>query len=65
MDEQNDITQLLIEWKNGDKNALDDLMPLVYDELRRIARGHLNRESNTRTNFFTSKTSHNANIFIA
>ena len=49
MNEKEDITQLLIDWKNGDKNALDQLMPLVYDELRRIARRHLRRESNERT----------------
>ncbi len=32
-----DITQLLLAWRAGDKAALDDLMPLVYDELRRRA----------------------------
>lgn len=36
-----DITQLLIFWGNGDRNALDKLAPLVYDELRRIARSKL------------------------
>lgn len=33
----NDITQLLLAWGDGDKMALERLMPLVYDELRRIA----------------------------
>jgi RNA polymerase sigma factor (TIGR02999 family) len=36
-----DITQLLIAWSNGDRDALNRLTPLVYDELRRIARSRL------------------------
>lgn len=39
-----EITRLLVSWSNGDKTALDRLMPLVYDELRRLARSHLRRE---------------------
>ena len=31
------VTLLLHQWKNGDEGALDQLMPLVYDELRRLA----------------------------
>jgi len=38
------ITQLLVEWSQGDQAALDELMPLVYDELRRLARSYLRRE---------------------
>jgi RNA polymerase sigma factor (TIGR02999 family) len=38
------ITQLLVEWSEGDHAALDQLMPLVYDELRRLARSYLRRE---------------------
>ena len=38
------ITQLLVEWSTGDQAALDQLMPLVYDELRRLARSYLRRE---------------------
>jgi RNA polymerase sigma factor (TIGR02999 family) len=38
------ITQLLVEWSGGDQAALDQLMPLVYDELRRLARSYLRRE---------------------
>jgi RNA polymerase sigma factor (TIGR02999 family) len=38
------VTELLIEWSNGDKGALDRLVPLVYDELRSVARHHLSRE---------------------
>jgi RNA polymerase sigma-70 factor (ECF subfamily) len=40
----NEVTQLLLDWGNGDESALDRLMPLVYAELRRLARRHLNRE---------------------
>jgi RNA polymerase sigma-70 factor (ECF subfamily) len=38
------VTQLLIDWSNGDKAAVDKLMPLVYDELRRLARYYMRRE---------------------
>ena len=40
-----EITQLLLAWGDGDQTALDKLVPLVYDELRRIARRYMNRES--------------------
>jgi RNA polymerase sigma factor (TIGR02999 family) len=39
-----DVTGLLLSWRQGDAAALDRLVPLVYDELRRVARGHLQRE---------------------
>src|SRR3989442_4631142 len=39
-----EVTQLLIEWSNGDKAALDKLMPLIYDELRRLAHRYMSRE---------------------
>jgi RNA polymerase sigma factor (TIGR02999 family) len=41
----NDVTGLLLSWRQGDAEALDRLVPLVYDELRRVARGHLRREA--------------------
>jgi len=41
---QQEVTQLLVNWSNGNKAALDQLMPLVYQELRRIASGYLRRE---------------------
>jgi len=40
----NRITRLLGEWRQGDERALEDLVPLVYGELRRLARHYLNRE---------------------
>jgi len=39
-----EVTGLLLSWRQGDAAALDRLIPLVYDELRRVARGHLRRE---------------------
>jgi RNA polymerase sigma-70 factor (ECF subfamily) len=39
------ITELLKAWSAGDKDALDELMPLVYDDLRRVARGRMALES--------------------
>ena len=39
-----DVTGLLLSWRQGDAQALDRLIPLVYDELRRVARRHLRRE---------------------
>ena len=38
------ITQLLRSWRNGDANAAENLVPLVYDRLRRIAGSHLRHE---------------------
>lgn len=38
---KSDITHLLIAWSNGDPEALERLAPLIYDELRRIARSKL------------------------
>ncbi len=35
---------MLLEWKQGDSNAAERLMPLVYEELRRLARRYLQRE---------------------
>lgn len=39
-----EVTQLLAAWSNGDRAALDRLMPLVYRELRRLAHHHMGRE---------------------
>lgn len=38
------ITQMLLDWSRGDQQALDKLMPLVYDELRRLASHYLRHE---------------------
>ncbi|MCX6627356.1 MAG: sigma-70 family RNA polymerase sigma factor [Candidatus Solibacter sp.] len=39
-----EITQLLHQWKDGNRDAFDQLMPLVYSELRNIATGLMRRE---------------------
>src|SRR6185369_10216822 len=41
---QEAVTRLLIEWKSGNKEALDLLTPIVYDELRRLADHYLRNE---------------------
>ena len=38
------ITELLAEWREGNQSALDELYPLVYDELHRRARRYMSRE---------------------
>jgi len=40
----NEITQLLLRWSRGDQAALNQLMPIVYDELYKLAQGYLRRE---------------------
>jgi RNA polymerase sigma factor (TIGR02999 family) len=40
-----DVTELLLSWRQGDAAALDRLVPLVYDELRRVARRRLQGEA--------------------
>jgi RNA polymerase sigma factor (TIGR02999 family) len=43
------VTELLVRWRDGDREALDSLLPLVYDELRRIARHYLQGERSGHT----------------
>ena len=43
------ITQLLERWNQGDEKALNQLIPLVYDELHRIAESYLRRERREHT----------------
>jgi RNA polymerase sigma factor (TIGR02999 family) len=45
----NEITHLLQRWQQGDRDALDQLMPIVYDELRRLARHYLSGERREHT----------------
>ena len=42
--QEHEITQLLAAWRDGNQAALDDLYPLVYDELHRLARRYMSRE---------------------
>lgn len=46
---QQQITQHLMDWSQGDPAALDRLMPSVYSELRRLAAAHLRRERHDHT----------------
>jgi RNA polymerase sigma-70 factor (ECF subfamily) len=39
-----EVTQLRLTWREGDKTTMDQLIPLVYGELRRLAKGHMRRE---------------------
>ena len=44
MQGSHDLTRLLRDWSAGDQGALDSVIPLVYDELRRLAHNRLRRE---------------------
>ena len=43
------VSELLASWNSGNANAREALMPLVYDELRKLAASHLRRERNDHT----------------
>src|SRR5476649_1261120 len=43
------FTQLLTEWRSGQPQALERLTPLVYDELRRLARNYMRAERGSHT----------------
>jgi RNA polymerase sigma factor (TIGR02999 family) len=43
------VTRLLLNWSQGDETALDQLMPLVYAELHRLAASYLSRERSNHT----------------
>jgi RNA polymerase sigma factor (TIGR02999 family) len=47
--EQGEITQLLTAWRNGDGQALGRLIPLIYEDLRRIAARLMHREQDSHT----------------
>ena len=44
-DEATGITQLLVAWSEGRRDALDRLVPLLYEDLRRLAAGYMRHES--------------------
>src|SRR5437899_11248189 len=41
---QHEVTELLRQWRSGEKEALDKLTPLVYEELHRLAHQYISRE---------------------
>jgi RNA polymerase sigma factor (TIGR02999 family) len=48
-DSSNQVTVLLLRWREGDRQALEELMPIVYDELRRLASHYLRQERRDHT----------------
>lgn len=44
-----EVSQLLVAWSDGDRAALDELTPLVYEELHRLAHNHMGRERQAHT----------------
>ena len=53
MPEQENITELLLEFSNGKAIAVDALLPIVYDELKRLASNYLRRERSLRGDAFS------------
>jgi len=49
MSSDTDITELLVDWNNGDKSAIDRLLPLVEKELHRLAHSYMRREDANHT----------------
>jgi len=49
LDHGESVTELLHAWREGDRSALDKLVPLVYSNLRGMAAAHLRRETGSRT----------------
>jgi RNA polymerase sigma-70 factor, ECF subfamily len=45
MSDMHSVTQLLEQWDHGDREALDKLMPLIYEELRKMARRYTNQQN--------------------
>lgn len=63
-DASHSITLLLVDWSKGDELALEQLMPLVYDELRRMARSYMRRQPSGHT-FQTTELIHEAYLKLA
>jgi RNA polymerase sigma factor (TIGR02999 family) len=62
---EHNITQLLIKWGDGDKAALDELIPLVYDELRKLAASYLRRNIAAQGSLQASALVHEAYVKLA
>ena len=63
-DSSHQITLLLIDWSKGDEYALEQLMPLVYEELRQMARNYMRKQPPGHT-FQTTELIHEAYLKIA
>ncbi|MGB7208020.1 MAG: sigma-70 family RNA polymerase sigma factor [Pyrinomonadaceae bacterium] len=62
--DQHQITQLLNDWNDGNDVALQELMPLVYDELRRMAKRYMSGQNKGHT-FQTTELIHEAYLKLA
>ena len=51
-----EITQWLVAWSNGDQAALDQLIPLVHEELRRLAKRYMRQERGRERRVVTLQT---------
>lgn len=60
----NQVTRLLTKWGDGDSSAQNELMPIVYDELRRMARRYLRGERQGHS-FQTTELIHEAYLKLA
>lgn len=49
MENTHDVTQLLLKWSQGDRQAMEELLPMVYRELQKIAHRYLNKERGEHT----------------
>ena len=49
MEPANKVTELLVDWRNGNEAAFDSLFAVVYDELRRLASGYMRHERSDHT----------------
>jgi RNA polymerase sigma factor (TIGR02999 family) len=47
--DETSVTELLQHWSNGDQQAFDELLPIIYGELRQVAHRYLHREHAERT----------------
>ena len=63
-DSSQQITLLLIDWNNGDEFALERLMPLVYTELRQMARRYMKKQPSGHT-FQTTELIHETYLKLA
>src|SRR5690348_5806513 len=58
------VSELLLHWGNGDRKALEAILPLVYNELRRVARHHLRQQRPNHT-LQTTALVHEAYVRLA
>jgi RNA polymerase sigma-70 factor, ECF subfamily len=63
-EDSNQITSLLIDWSRGDDYALEQLMPLVYEELRQMARRQMSKQPSGHT-FQATELIHETYLKIA